>query len=83
MNIGSPFYMSPEAFLHNMYGSKTDVWSFGITLYELLHGRTPFYECNDAESLKSKIVIPIRRQDFRADISFELQELIMQCLEID
>jgi len=52
MNIGSPFYMAPEAFIDNIYGNKTDVWAFGITLYELLHGKTPFFDINDGDSLK-------------------------------
>jgi serine/threonine protein kinase len=60
MNIGSPFYMSPEAFLDNVYGRKTDVWSFGIILYELLHGKTPFSDFNDHELLKAKITVPIK-----------------------
>ena len=38
VNIGSPLFMSPEGMLYNQYGPKTDVWSFGVLLYELLHG---------------------------------------------
>lgn len=60
MSIGSPFYMAPEAFLESMYGEKTDVWSFGIIMYELLHGKTPFNEAMDGEALKLRIVIPIK-----------------------
>jgi len=52
MNIGSPFYMTPEALFDNSYGRKTDVWSFGVIMYELLHGRTPFYEAINGEALK-------------------------------
>ena len=37
--------MSPEGFIHNIYGPKTDVWAFGILIYELLHGETPFSSC--------------------------------------
>jgi len=36
--VGSPIYMSPEGLINNNYGPKTDVWSFGIMIYELLHG---------------------------------------------
>ena len=37
--------MSPEGLIDNIYGPKTDVWAFGILLYELLHGHTPFVHC--------------------------------------
>ena len=38
ISIGSPIYMSPEGLIHNVYGPKTDIWSFGVLIYELLHG---------------------------------------------
>lgn len=41
ISVGSPVYMSPEALLRCEYGPKSDVWSFGIVLYELLHQETP------------------------------------------
>ena len=34
--------MSPEGLCDNIYGPKTDVWAFGLVLYELLHGNAPF-----------------------------------------
>jgi serine/threonine protein kinase len=43
--IGSPVYMSPEGLISNLYGPKTDVWSFGLLIYELLHGTTPLVCC--------------------------------------
>ena len=45
INIGSPIYMSPEGLIDNVYGPKTDVWAFGMLIYELLHGETPFSHC--------------------------------------
>ncbi len=38
VNIGSPLYMSPEGLIYRQYGPKTDVWSFGVLIYELLTG---------------------------------------------
>ena len=46
INIGSPIYMSPESLLLREYGPKTDVWTFGVFLYELLHGDTPLADCS-------------------------------------
>ncbi len=32
-NVGSPSYMSPEAYNKTLYSEKSDVWSLGIILY--------------------------------------------------
>lgn len=39
---GSPLYMSPEIMIEKKYNSKTDLWSFGIIMYQLLFGFNPF-----------------------------------------
>ncbi len=40
--IGTPYYMSPEIMNNQKYNSKTDIWSLGIILYELVCLRLPF-----------------------------------------
>lgn len=40
-NVGSPAYMAPEALLKTLFSEKSDSWSLGIILYEMLHGSTP------------------------------------------
>lgn len=47
--------MSPEGYIENKYGPKTDVWAFGILLYELISGKTPFYDCKSEVELKKKM----------------------------
>lgn len=39
-NVGSPSYMSPEAYMDNFYSEKSEVWAIGCILYEMLVGNT-------------------------------------------
>ena len=39
---GTPLYIAPEIIEPNPYTHKVDIWSFGIILYELATGKTPF-----------------------------------------
>ncbi|KAK1943933.1 cAMP-dependent protein kinase catalytic subunit alpha [Phytophthora citrophthora] len=46
---GSMDYMAPEILLHQSHDHRVDIWSFGIIMYELLLGKTPFYHENPRE----------------------------------
>ena len=40
--VGSPFYVSPDVLRQQKYDKSVDFWSFGILIYRMLYGRTPF-----------------------------------------
>lgn len=40
---GTPEYLAPEVLVQQSYGRPVDWWCLGITLYEMLTGRHPFY----------------------------------------
>lgn len=39
-NVGSPSYMSPEAYFKTLYSEKSDLWALGVILFEMLEGHT-------------------------------------------
>jgi DNA-binding NarL/FixJ family response regulator len=40
--IGTPYYLSPEACYQQDIDERTDIWAFGVVLFEMLTGRRPF-----------------------------------------
>jgi len=61
--------MSPEGFINNIYGPKTDVWAFGVLIYEVLHGETPFSSCKTEAELKQSLSIPVSKLKLKPELS--------------
>jgi serine/threonine protein kinase len=75
--------MSPEGFIECVYGPKTDVWAFGILIYELLHGDTPYSSCKLENDLRYQLSLRFDRGKVRSTITSDLKEVIFRCLEVD
>ncbi|MFT3775425.1 MAG: serine/threonine-protein kinase [Minicystis sp.] len=81
--MGSPKYMSPEQMtsMRDVDG-RTDIWSLGAILYELLCGRPPFLA--DTTPRICALVLnndPPLPSTLRPDLPAEIEQVLLRCLE--
>ena len=81
--LGSPAYMSPEQVrTPKAVDSRSDIWSLGTILYELLMGELPFRGSNALDLLAAVASDPMPSvRQRRPDVSPELEAVIAKCLE--
>ena len=80
-NIGTPYYMAPEAWRGESYGEKADIWAIGWILYELTLLRKPF-DADSVQGVFDKIINkPISLEGEKTDT--DIKVLIYTMLEYD
>ena len=81
--LGSPLYMSPEQAAGKPADLRSDIYALGVTLYELLTGRTPF-SGDTAQVLAQQITQPPPApRAFNPDLPEELQRHLLSMLAKD
>ena len=55
--IGTPFYMSPEQVTGMPYTRQSDIYSLGVTLFEMVTGKCPYHDITNAHLLNTKITL--------------------------
>lgn len=75
---GSPLYLAPEMVRKKGHDKTIDWYIFGLIIYEMLHGQTPFFEM-DKKLLFKKILMG--KVSFKLGLSENVKDLIRKLLE--
>lgn len=79
--VGTPYWMAPEVITEGaLYNTKADIWSLGITMYEIATGNPPY---SDQEAFRAIMLIP-RQKPARLEgstYSPALKEFVAHCLD--
>lgn len=79
--VGTPAYMSPEQTIGGVVDARTDIWSLGVVMYEMLTARRPF-----AGETESTLIDSIRAgrhatlSGLRRDVPASLTAIVDTCL---
>ncbi|HNB70204.1 MAG TPA: two-component regulator propeller domain-containing protein [Acidobacteriota bacterium] len=82
--VGTPLYMAPERLERKPYDGRSDVYSAGIMVYEMLTGKTPFDP--GSKGLVGIVMAHLRQtppplRQFFVDLPAEIESIVMSALE--
>jgi len=85
---GSPLCMSPELLNQQNYDTKSDIWSIGILLYEMIYGFTPYHKSSGLKTLKKNVFtkeIEYKKNSYldKYDVSQNLISYLKKLLELN
>ena len=80
--VGSVHYISPEQARGGYSDARSDIYSFGITMYEMVTGRVPFEGDNTVTVALAHLEEPITRPSvYNPQIPVSLENIILKCTE--
>jgi serine/threonine-protein kinase len=80
--VGTLAYMAPEQLQGGVADECSDIFSFGVVMYELFAGKLPFTGAHEAAMMYEIVnVDPPRLRSIRPEIDAALEHIVMKCLE--
>lgn len=82
---GTEVWMAPEVF-DKYYDSKVDVYSYGLLLWSMLTGKTPYDRFNNMMDFVTEVISNARREkipEFSPPVFPDLSQLIIRCWDAD
>src|SRR6185436_6852622 len=80
--IGTPSYMSPEQFEGEPVDARTDIYSLGVVLFELLTGQVPFVaKTATGVAIKHVMDAPPRLRTLQPALSEAVEQVVLRALE--
>ena len=83
MVIGTAAYMSPEQARGKLVDKRTDIWAFGVVLYEMLSGARPFRGEDVSLTLASVMKSDVDVRTLPHDVPANVRTVLDRCLEKD
>ena len=82
--VGTAGYMSPEQIQGRETDSRSDIFSFGVLLYEMIAGRSPFTGAHETAILYEIVNVDVPPpSSVKPEIDPELDRIVLECLEKD
>ena len=82
IGLGTPSYMSPEQIVGDPLDHRSDIWSLGVVLYQLVAGRKPFLDDEERtamQRIRNEQVVPPRQ--INPECPKDLEWVILKCMQ--